>query len=263
MSEKKIVVVKIGTNSLTTESGRLDLNNLRDIVNQISKTATEHNINFVVVTSGAVTSGAEHIGFSPKSLPEKQAAASVGQILLMQEYAYFFETLGFKTGQILLTKDNFTDPNRKANIKNTMAELISRNIIPIINENDSISTEEIQFGDNDALSADVAILVNADMLILLTDTEGVFDDNPKLNKSAKLIEQISEISEDLLNQTGGTLSPTSKGGMKSKLTAAKRCREHGIRVVIAGGREANVISNIVNGQKVGTQIGNWEGLNSR
>ncbi len=260
MTGQKIVVVKIGTNSLTTASGRLDLNNLRDVVHQISGASQHYDLRFVIVTSGAVTSGAEHMGFSPKTLPEKQAAASVGQILLMQEYAYFFETLGYKTGQILLTKDNFTDTNRQANIKNTMHELLSKNIIPIINENDSISTEEIQFGDNDALSADVAILINASMLILLTDTDGVYDENPKVNANAKLITQIPEISDALLEQTGGTLSPTSKGGMKSKLTSAKRCRDQGIRVVIAGGRQPNVIADILAGSTVGTRIGDWEGM---
>ena len=174
----KRIVIKIGTNLLTDHHQRLDLNNMRHIVYQLADSLNnQEKHEFIIVSSGAITSGAKHINISPENLAEKQAAASIGQILLFQKYYEFFQAKGLCVGQLLLTKDNFEDSHKKENIKQTIETLLKNNVIPIINENDSVSTEEIQFGDNDQLSATLAVHLKCDKFILLTNTDGVLDGN--------------------------------------------------------------------------------------
>lgn len=255
MKKKPILVIKIGTNILTTPSRWLDLNNLRSLIFQVCDELDRGQYDVVVVTSGAITCGAERMGFFPETIPEKQAAAAVGQILLMQEYTHFFGTRGYAVGQLLLTKDSLENPIVKENAHNTLMTLISRGIVPIVNENDSVATNEIgpKFGDNDELSAEVARLTQASRVILLSDIDGVYSDNPKLDPSAVLLPEIGDV-ESVLQVARDVDNGRSRGGMKSKLTAAKSVIESGADVWIANGRSQGVIAGIQNGERVGTRI---------
>ncbi|MFC1754054.1 glutamate 5-kinase [Thermoproteota archaeon] len=251
------VIVKIGTNILTTPEGKLDLNNLRALVAQICDSILAKQCQFIIVTSGSIICGSERLSITAKTIPEKQAAASVGQILLMQEYARFFENQGLEVGQILLTKDCITDSTKRANVKNTITTLLKQTVTPIINENDSVATDEMdmRFGDNDELSCTVAKLTNAKLLILLTDTDGLHTCNPKTHKQdAKLIPSLTHISDDIMQCVEDVESHRSQGGMASKLRAAKEASQAGIDVVIANGRRANVIKDILLDKAVGTKI---------
>ncbi|NBV41838.1 glutamate 5-kinase [bacterium] len=252
---KPVIVVKIGTNLLTTPERRLDVNNLRDLVYQICDELDRKEARFVIVTSGAITCGSETMALIPESIPEKQAAAAVGQILLMQEYARFFGQRGYSIGQLLLTKDGIDNEIAKVNAQNTLTRLLHHGVIPIINENDSIATNEIgpKFGDNDELSAVVARLVHASRLILLSDIDGVYRDNPKENPTAELIPQIDQVDESIFNLAKDRENGRSRGGMKSKLNAAKEASEAGIEVWIANGRK-RVIPNIQINGAIGTRI---------
>ncbi|RAP32861.1 glutamate 5-kinase [Candidatus Marinamargulisbacteria bacterium SCGC AG-410-N11] len=246
------IVIKIGTNILTTPKGKLDLNNLRNLCNQIATLKKDYKI--IVVSSGAITCGSEYMNIKANSIPEKQAAAAIGQILLMKEYSLFFNPFSYQIGQILVTKDGLHDPKRKNNILNTIKKLVAQNIIPIINENDSVSTEEIQFGDNDELSSEVAILVKASKFIILSDINGVYDKNPHKHKNAKLLTTIKDINNKILNNSEGPSSKTSKGGMKSKIIAAKKASDHKITTIIANGRKENILIDITNNNFIGTTI---------
>ncbi len=246
----KRIVIKIGTNLLTDHHQRLDLNNMRHIIYQIAEEAKKNpETNFIIVSSGAITSGAKHMNLSPDNLAEKQAAASIGQILLFQKYYEFFQTKNICVGQLLLTKDNFNDDRKKLNINQTIETLLKNNVIPIINENDSVSTEEIQFGDNDQLSAILAKNLNASELIILTNTNGVLDEN---NNTIHILDNITDDELNLVDDQMG--SPYSKGGMRSKLMAAKIAQNANISVTIANGRTENIIHAILSNKTVGTKI---------
>ena len=253
MSSRRTIVIKIGTNILTTIEGKLDLNSLRNLCHQISDVIEEKKYHFVVVTSGSITSGCEKMNIKPLNIPEKQAAAAVGQILLMQEYSNFFEQRGFQVAQVLLTQEAFEDARHK-HAFNTIKTLISNNIIPIINENDTVATDEIKFGDNDELSARVSTLLKAKALYLLTDTDGLHSDNPKSNPKARLIHPISSRSEKLMSLVNDIPNTRSRGGMKSKLEAAIHAAKSGVDVTIANGRSPHIIRDILHGKTVGTKI---------
>lgn len=257
IENSKIIVIKFGTNILATEEGKLDLNNMRDLAYQIAFEMQVHQKQIVLVSSGAITCGAERLHIQAKTIPEKQAAASVGQILLMHEYLNFLGRKGIQVGQILLTKDGLENATRSKNASTTIRTLLKNNIIPIINENDSVATNEIQnlrFGDNDELSFLVAKLINADLLITLTDIEGVFTANPKLNPNAKLLHDIPVINDRILKLIEDIPNERSRGGMSSKLSYAKNASELGIPVIIANGRRKNSIKDIFEGIEVGTFI---------
>lgn len=251
---KQTIVVKVGTNILTTPEGRLDLNNLRQLVDQFIwiKETTPHNL--VIVTSGAITCGSEQLDIIPQTVPEKQASAAIGQLILLKEYSHFFEKKGFKIGQILVTKQGMTNEESKTNIINTLRHLLNHNVIPIINENDSVSIEELSFGDNDLLSGILASLIQADTLILLTDQNGVYDKNPKEDNSAQLIKTFDTISDSLIDTMPGSTNPRSKGGIKSKLMAAKLASEKGCNVFIGNGRTPNILKDYINHNFPGTII---------
>ena len=244
------IIIKIGTNLLTDHHQRLDLNNMRNIVYQIADEIMNNNhYEFIIVSSGAITSGAKHINISPDNLAEKQAAASIGQILLFQKYYEFFQTKNICVGQLLVTKDNFDNTEKNKNIKQTITTLLKNKTIPIINENDSVSTDEIQFGDNDQLSAILAKNIDADKLIILTNTDGLLDNN------GHIVKKLTSISESELSYVNDRLSnSTSKGGMTSKLLAAKIALENKIEVTIANGRTENIIHKILSNEPIGTKI---------
>ena len=249
---KNRLLIKIGTKLLVTENGKLDLNNLRQLSRQISKAAELYDV--IVVSSGSIICGAEILNIIPKSIPEKQAAAAIGQILLMKEYTQFFEQNNKKVAQILLTKDSFIDQTKQSNVKNTISTLLDNEIIPVINENDTVATDEIQFGDNDILSSEVANLMKAQYYIILTDQDGVFTDNPETSNKAKLIETLTEVSDEMINNAPTILDGKEKGGIKSKLMAAKYAQINGILTFIANGRDQSIINKILNNEKVGTCI---------
>ena len=182
VNNSKTVVIKVGTNLLTTPEGKLDLNNLRDLTYQIADQINNHHKKVIMITSGSITCGSERLHLTAKTIPEKQAAAAVGQILLMREYLSFFGQKGLQAGQILLTKDGLENPTRSKNAVTTIKTLLKQKIIPIINENDSVATNEIKnsrFGDNDELSYLVAKLIKVDLLVTLTDIDGLYTGNPK------------------------------------------------------------------------------------
>lgn len=258
ITKSETIVIKVGTNLLTTPEGQLDLNNLRDIAYQISDEILLKHKQIVLVSSGAITCGSERLQLKAKTIAEKQAAASVGQILLMHEYISFFEHKGIQVGQILLTKDGLEHPTRRHNAYTTIHMLIKNKILPIINENDSVATNEIQnlrFGDNDELSYLVSHLLSADLLIILTDIDGVYTANPKTNPKAKLISDIKKVDEAILNLVEDIPNERSRGGMKSKISYAKKASEAGIPVIIANGRTKDSIKDIFLGKPIGTLIG--------
>ena len=247
------IVIKTGSNVLTTDSGRLDLNNVRYLVDQITALMAK-NIPVIWVSSGAITCGSQKLQARPQSTPEKQVAAAVGQIVLMSEYTRFFDQKAIVTSQVLVTRDNFTDPSRAENIKNTMSLLLEKKILPIVNENDTVATEEITFGDNDELSAMMAILMGAEKLLLLTNQDGLFNADPDKNSNALLIQEVDKVSLDIENFVADTFSKFGSGGMGSKVQAARQATEAGIDTYIANGRERDVMIKILEGARIGTHF---------
>lgn len=247
------IVVKVGTTTLTYPNGKLNLERI-DKLSRVLADLNNLGKKIVLVSSGAIGVGAERLGLDRENitLPQKQAAASVGQAILMKIYQKFFEEYNNATSQILLTKDVMENSERKENAQNTFNTLLELGVIPIVNENDTISTYEIKFGDNDTLSATVAALVDADLLILLTDIDGLYTADPKKDKDAKLIFTVNEINEKIMNSADGSGSALGTGGMITKISAAKIGCKYGIDTVIANGKEPNIIHDILKGQEKGT-----------
>ncbi len=252
----KRIVVKIGTSSLTHENGRVDLNKME----RLARVLTDLNNSgkeIILVSSGAVNAGMQRMGRNkrPEELPLKQASAAIGQAILMKMYQKFFDEYNQVIAQILLTKDVTEDPIKNQNAKNTFETLIELGVIPIINENDCISTAQIEgyrFGDNDTLSATVAELINADLLVLLTDIDGLYTANPKENPDATLISEVSEITEEVKGLAGGAGSTMGTGGMMTKILAAEIAKACQTQTVIASGEEIEILRKVVEGEPVGT-----------
>ncbi len=251
--EKELIVIKIGSNILTTKDKKPDLNNLRDLVNQISY-IKKCNKNIVVVSSGAIAYGTEGLGVVPKSISEKQAAAAIGQVILMENYQNLFAREGLKIAQVLLTKDALLDATRAEYAKNTFNTLLDRGIIPIVNENDTVAVEEIKFSDNDNLSSMVSVLLQADLQIFLSDIDGLYDLDPRVHKDAQLIRKLTQVSDEMIEKISESVSAVSRGGMKSKVQSAKYLLENHIDVIIASGRQSNVLIDLYNGVECGTRF---------
>ena len=253
MKKKTCIIVKVGTNLLTLPTGNLDLNSLRNIAFQCVDIKEQENIHIVLVSSGAITCGKEALQMPCKEIAEKQAAAAVGQIHLCHHYQLFFKEKGCQIGQLLLTKEGFEDAKRKQYAKQTLITLLNAGIIPIVNENDSVAIDEINFGDNDQLAANVAQLLNASQLIYLSNIDGVYQDidNPKSR-----IKHITTLNSSFIEKFSKTADTNSKGGMYSKLLASKPLIEQHIRVTIANGREPQILRRILKGEEIGTKIGN-------
>ncbi len=210
-----------------------------------------------LVSSGAIAVGRKTLGITerPKELATKQACAAVGQASLMMTYQKLFGEYHQQCGQVLLTKNNIMVPLAKVNAKNTFEELFKLGVIPVVNENDTVNTYEIQFGDNDSLASLVASLVGADMLILLSDIDGLFTDNPKTNPNAKLVESVDVIDESLLHMASSDVgSDVGTGGMTTKLAAARIATASGADMVIANGADVGIIHHIIEGKYVGTHF---------
>lgn len=255
---KKIrAVVKIGSSSLTNAKGEMDEKKMDDHVEAIV-TAKNAGHEIILVSSGAVAAGFRKLGYPnrPVTLKGKQAAAAVGQSLLIQSYMEKLSPYGIVPAQILLTRNDFSKKERYQNAYSTLTELLSRGILPIINENDTVSVEELTFGDNDMLSALVSGLVHADQLIILTDINGLYDRNPTVNKGAKRFHHLNEITDEILQLAKGTGTKVGTGGMRSKLLAARTALTLGVPVFIGQGKGKDKIVSILEGKGDGTYIGN-------
>lgn len=255
LKDKKRIVIKIGTSSLThSETGRLNLRKLEVLVREISDLHNQGK-DIVLVSSGAIGVGAAALGLDgkPAELEKKQACAAVGQARLMMIYQKLFSEYNQTAAQILMTKNTMLNNLNRKNAQNTFEELLKVGAIPIVNENDSVSTYEIQFGDNDTLSAVVAALIGADLLILLSDIDGLFTDDPNTNPEARFIDVVEALDEHLLHMgKASTGSKVGTGGMATKLTAAEIATAAGTDMVIANGADFHVIHKIVEGRQHGT-----------
>ncbi len=249
----KTIVIKLGTSMLTSGTKYLDSAHMIEVVRAIAELEQQgHHV--VVVTSGAMAAGREALNFPqlPKTIAYKQMLASVGQTYLMNRWQKLFEIYKLHIGQLLLTRADLEDRERFLNAKDALCALISEGIIPVINENDAVATSEIKVGDNDNLSARVAILADADLLILLTDQKGLFTADPRNNPEAKLLERVTEIDDDIKALAGGSISGLGTGGMATKLQAAEIANRSGVEVVIASGVNPSILIDIVSGTFVGT-----------
>lgn len=255
LKDKKRVVIKIGSSSLThKETGRLDLTKMEVLVREISD-LQNRGIEVAVVSSGAIAVGRNAMGIKekPTVVSQKQACAAIGQTRLMMIYQKLFAEYDHTAAQILLTKDIMLNDLSRRNARNTFDELLHMGAIPIVNENDTISTYEIEFGDNDTLSAIVAALINADLLILLSDIDGLYTDDPHQNPDAKFIELVEYLDDNLISMgKGSTGSSVGTGGMATKITAAQIATSAGADMIIANGEDFHIIHRIINGLPIGT-----------
>ena len=247
------IVVKIGSNTLTHATGNLDLRRMELLVRILSDFKNRgHEV--VLVSSGAVAAGISrlNLGRRPDSTEEKQALAAIGQAALMQVYEQFFATYGHTVGQMLMTKDIIDNDVRRTNAKNTFRELLKLGCVPIVNENDPISVEELKFGGNDTLSAYVALVCGADLLINMSDIDGLFDCDPRKNPAAKLIGRVDVIDDTIISYAGGAGTDRGTGGMITKIKAAQLVTEAGIPMLIVNGKNPEVLYEISDGKHVGT-----------
>lgn len=259
------IVIKVGSSTLTHATGQLDLRrieNLAKTLSDLKNTGKE----VILVSSGAVSAGIAKsgLGHRPVSLEEKQAMASIGQSELMKIYDRFFSDWGHKVAQILMTRDVVDNPVRRSAAENTFNTLLKMGCIPIVNENDAVSTDELtKFGGNDILSAHVANLCRADILINLSDIDGLYDSDPRKNANARFIERVDDIDK-ILDFAGGAGTDRGTGGMEAKLTAAKMVTENGIPMFIMNGKAPEILYRLLDGEHVGTYFtakANKEGRN--
>jgi glutamate 5-kinase len=249
------VVVKIGSNVLSGGSERLDRPRLVEIVRQVAQLHGEgHEI--AVVTSGAVLAGRERMGYPQlrSSIPFRQMLAAVGQGRLMHLYEQFFDIYGIQVAQILLTADDFRNRGRYLNARDTMLGLLQERVVPIINENDTVATEEIKVGDNDNLAALVVTLIDAELLILLSDIAGLYTGDPRSDPGARLIEQVAQVDASIWAIAGESGSESGTGGMRTKIEAARLVQRAGSTMVIADGAERDVLPRIMAGEPIGTRF---------
>lgn len=255
LKDKQRIVIKIGSSSLThPETGHLDLIKIEVLVRELSDLLNRGK-EVILVSSGAIMVGSRLLGFDkkPDNLALKQACASIGQAKLMMIYQKLFNEYNQTASQILLTNYTTSDPASRKNARNTINELLKLNVIPIVNENDTVATEEIEFGDNDTLSATVAILSKADLLILLSDIDGLFTNDPHTDPDARFIEFVEQLDESLFKMAKGTTgSNVGTGGMSTKIKAAQMCMDHGCDMIIANGKDFHIIHKLIDGENMGT-----------
>ena len=258
MNDRRIVV-KVGTSTLTHDSGKLNLRRIEQLVRVLSDIQGAGN-QVILVTSGAIAVGTAKMGWKerPRTLRGKQAAAAVGQCQLIHIYDQFFSEYNRSVAQILLTGDDVEEKDRAEHLSNTFEALLEMGVIPVVNENDSVSSAEIEtgrhkiLGDNDPLSAIVAKLCRADLLVLLSDIDGLYDADPREHSEAKLIRKVTELSEELFESAGGAGTQRGTGGMATKLSAARITLSAGCDMVIANGERAENLYDILEGKEVGT-----------
>ena len=249
------IVIKVGTSTLTHSTGNLNIRHVEELCKVMSDLKNAgHEV--ILVSSGAIGMGVGKLGLSerPKDMPTKQAAAAVGQCELMYVYDKQFSEYGHNIGQILLTGDDIENEERNKNFRNTLHRLLALRVLPIINENDTVSTAEIAVGDNDTLAAIVALEAEADLLILLSDIEGLYTADPHKDPNAKLISEVREMTDEIRALGGGAGSGLGTGGMQTKLRAASMCMERGIDMIITRGDRPALLYDCVEGVPVGTRF---------
>ncbi len=253
LSDAKRVVIKVGTSTITHKTGMLNIRRIEQLVKVISDLKNSGK-EIVFVTSGAIGVGVGKLGLSkrPSDMPTKQACAAVGQGELMYIYDKYFTGYNHNVAQVLLTRDVIEDKKRKENVINTFERLFELSVIPIVNENDTVSVEEIEFGENDTLSAIVGELVNADLLILLSDINGLYDKDPHNNSDAVLISEVDVIDDSIVKLAGGKGSELGTGGMLTKIHAAQLCIKAGFPMVILNGEDLDQLYDLNDGKQVGT-----------
>lgn len=251
----KRMVVKVGTSSLTYDTGKLNIRRIRKLAEVVSDLENS-GVQVTLVSSGAIGVGASKLGLHarPQDTPGRQAAATVGQCELMFMYDKVFSEYGHTVGQLLITRSDIENDERRDNLINCFEKLFEYNAIPIINENDSVAVEEIVYGDNDNLSAQVAKLVHADTLVILSDIDGFFSANPAEDENAVLIPVVDKIDDTLLHMAGPSVSHLGTGGMTTKLGAAKLATESGIDTVIMNGSNPEDIYRLLDGRQIGTHF---------
>ncbi len=251
----KRIVVKVGSSTLSFPNGRINLQRIEHLAGVLSGIQQE-GYELVLVSSGAIAVGGGLLGLQkkPTGLPGKQALAAVGQAELMKMYQRFFEPYRQTVAQVLLTKDGLQEENKRLNARNTLNRLLEMKIIPVVNENDTVSTHGIQFGNNDILAAYVAELIRADLVIILSDIDGLYTADPRKNPEAQLIETITDLTPRIRNMAGESGNAFGTGGMAVKLDAARICMDAGIDMVITNGRNPGIIAELLQGKKVGTRF---------
>ncbi len=255
MTQKKRVVVKVGTSTLTYDTGKINIRRI-ELLSQVLSDLNHSGCEVVLVSSGAVGVGMGKLGLTkrPDTIRGKQAASAVGQSELMSMYEKFFAEYGCQVAQVLLTKNVLVEEPLRVNAQNAFRTLLDWHVVPIVNENDVISTAELEFGDNDTLSAVVAELIGADMLIILSDIDGLFDKDPGKYDDAKLVPVVTEITDELMGTAGDAGSNRGTGGMVTKLIAAKKVMSAGADMVITNGNDPKAIYDILENKPVGTKF---------
>ena len=251
--QKLRIVIKVGTSTLTHSSGKLNLERVEKLVRVISNIRNiGHEV--ILVSSGAIGAGVGKVGLEekPDSVREKQALAAIGQATLVSIYDKFFKEYGYNTGQVLLTKFILDEETRYNSARRAFEAMLGYGVVPIVNENDVISTYEIEFGDNDTLSAYVAELVKADLLIILSDIDGFYDGDPRTDINASVIPVVSSITDEIKSFAGSAGSSRGTGGMKTKLKAASFVNDHGIDMILMNGSCPENIYRVLEGQRIGT-----------
>ena len=248
------IVVKVGS-SVLTASDELGVNRrvLGRIASQVAK-LREEGRQVVMVSSGAIAAGVKRLGFKeiPRAVPERQAAAAVGQPILMEAYGRAFRQKGIETAQVLLIHSDLDERSRFLNACNTFEALISKGVLPIVNENDTVSIEEIRFGDNDTLAAQTAQMIQAGLVIILSDVAGFYDEDPRKSKTARLIPRVEGLPKKIASLAGTSQNPLAHGGMRTKMLAVNTLNKVGISTLIVKGRDPNVIERVVMGEPLGT-----------
>lgn len=253
LKKAKRIVIKVGTSTITYANGKRNFSQIDRLAREISDLQNQGK-EMILVTSGAVAVGVDRMGLpgKPKTIPGKQAAAAVGQGVLMHTYEKFFADYGQIVAQVLITKTEAIDRHRYTNTRNTFMELMRQRVIPIVNENDVVALDELKIGDNDNMSALVAGIVDADLVIILSDVDGLYTDNPQTHPDAVIVPEVGEITPEIEASAGGVGSARGTGGMATKIQAAKAATSSGIHLVIASGTEKNAITRVLQGEELGT-----------
>lgn len=249
------IVIKIGTSTLAHSTGRLNIRRVEELVKVMSDLKNSgHEV--ILVSSGAIGMGAGKLSLNgkPSDIPTKQAAAAVGQCELMYTYDKLFSEYNHTVAQLLLTGSDFKHEDRHQNFTNTMMRLLELDVLPIINENDTVATDEISVGDNDTLSALVAESINADLLVLMSDIDGLYTADPHKNPDASLIPEIKELTDEIMALGGDAGSTLGTGGMRTKLNAAEICTKNGTDMIITNGQNPRILYDIADGKPVGTRF---------
>ena len=253
LQKAKRIVIKVGTSTITYANGKRNFSQIDRLAREISDLQNQGK-EMILVTSGAVAVGVDRMGLpgKPKTIPGKQAAAAVGQGVLMHTYEKFFADYGQIVAQVLITKTEAIDRHRYTNTRNTFMELMRQRVIPIVNENDVVALDELKIGDNDNMSALVAGIVDADLVIILSDVDGLYTANPQTHPDAVIVPEVAEITPEIEASAGGVGSARGTGGMATKIQAAKAATSSGIHLVIASGTEKNAITRVLQGDELGT-----------